>query len=358
MQPPTKRPRTDSGWCISPKQAQDMQNNGPGFLKMLVSNATAGILIGKGGTTLKELEGATGCIIKLSPNNHFYPGSVGSTAGGGGHRVVCVAGKEEAVESVLATVVDATMEAERHAAEKEQRQLEDRVTVHMALPFSACGLVIGKGGTIQKEIQEQTGITVKITPKGNNVVPNERVASLTGVTQAVTAAAAQVFRLVVADPHMGPMLETPTEGSINYGAAQASVPAQSMRWDTRNDYTSAPPVAAPMAAKGGKGNPMASAPPISPSAHGYASGPSAGSRPCTIFFEVTNIEAAHIIGKGGAFLKSVCAETGAKVQLSKQGEQQASGTTNRLVTVTGPMTSVHMAHATLLNRAAEAAARS
>ena len=34
--------------------------------------------------------------------------------------------------------------------------------------------------------------------------------------------------------------------------------------------------AAPMAAKGGKGNPMASAPPISPSAHGYASGPSAG----------------------------------------------------------------------------------
>ncbi|CAK9061016.1 unnamed protein product [Durusdinium trenchii] len=77
----------------------------------------------------------------------------------------------------------------------------------MALPFSACGLVIGKGGTIQKEIQEQTGITVKITPKGNNVVPNERVASLTGVTQAVTAAAAQVFRLVVADPHMGPMLE-------------------------------------------------------------------------------------------------------------------------------------------------------
>ena len=27
----------------------------------------------------------------------------------------------------------------------------------MALPFSACGLVIGKGGTIQKEIQEQTG---------------------------------------------------------------------------------------------------------------------------------------------------------------------------------------------------------
>lgn len=33
------------------------------------------------------------------------------------------------------------------------------------------------------------------------------MASLTGVTQAVTAAAAQVFRLVVADPHMGPMLE-------------------------------------------------------------------------------------------------------------------------------------------------------
>ena len=56
----------------------------------------------------------------------------------------------------------------------------------MALPFTACGLVIGKGGVVQKEIAQKTGaksvdaelvlagITVKITPKDQNVVPNER----------------------------------------------------------------------------------------------------------------------------------------------------------------------------------------
>lgn len=70
---------------------------------MLVTNNTAGILIGKGGSALKEghckcawlsicapapnehldrppfaredLEASTGCLVRLSPANNFYPGS-------------------------------------------------------------------------------------------------------------------------------------------------------------------------------------------------------------------------------------------------------------------------------------------
>lgn len=311
-----------------------MQKNGPGYLKMLVSNATAGILIGKGGMALKELEGATGCQVKLSPAHHFYPGS--------GHRVVCVAGKEEAVDSVLATVVAATLEAERHVATKEQREVEDRVTIQVALPFSACGLVIGKGGAVQREIREKTGIHVQITPKGNNVVHNERVASLVGPSRSVQAAGIDVFRLSLADPSLGLHLETPCE-QTNFGNSMMGTAEQwqgGNRWDQRSDWTSTVSAAPP--AKGAGKSTMS----------GMMSG---GMSSCSIYFEVTDIEAAHIIGKGGNFLQTVCVETGAKVQLSKRGEQIPSFLTPaaRLVTVTGPVHSVHAAHLRVLERAAE-----
>lgn len=354
---PAKRPRTEmGGYCISPQQAADMQKNGPGYLKMLVSNVTAGILIGKGGQSLKELEAATGCNVKLSSANHFYPGS--------GHRVVCVAGKEEAVESVIATVVEATLEAERHVAQKEQREVDDRVTLQIALPFSACGLVIGKGGSVQKEIADKTGIAVKITPKGENVVPNERVASLVGNSRGVLAAGVEVFRLSLGDASLARHLETPSGSSMmaggmgggggggmggmgggmgNGGMGGAEQWQSSTRWDQRNDWTAAPPpTAAPMAAYKGAGK--------GGMPGGGMSAVSAST--CQIYFEVTDMEAAHIIGKGGNFLQSVCVETGAKVVLSKRGEQ-IPGVSARLVTVTGPVQSVHRAHIRVLERAAE-----
>ncbi|CAE7734930.1 LOC103489424, partial [Symbiodinium pilosum] len=105
------------------------------------------------------------------------------------------------------------MDAERHLAQKEGREVEDRVLAQVAMPFSSCGLVIGKSGSMQKEIAEKTGITVKITPKDKNVVPNERIASLHGPLVAVVAATLQVFRLIQSDPSLITAMETPAEGS-------------------------------------------------------------------------------------------------------------------------------------------------
>lgn len=132
-------------------------------------------------------------------------------------------------------------------------------------------------------------------------------------------------------------------GSMGGGMGGAEQWQSSTRWDQRNDWTATPPpTAAPMAAYkgGGKGGmPGGGVSTMSTST-------------CQIYFEVTDMEAAHIIGKGGNFLQSVCVETGAKVVLSKRGEQ-IPGVSARLVTVTGPVQSVHRAHIRVLERAAE-----
>jgi len=333
--PPTKRPRMDTGWCIGPSQAAELQRLGPRFLKMLVTNSTAGILIGKGGSVLKDLEATTGCCVKLSPSGTFYPGS-------GGYRVVGISGKEESVEAVLLAVVEASLEAERHQAQKDGREVDDRVLAQVALPFSSCGLVIGKSGAMQKEIAEKTGITVKITPQGKNVVPNERLASLQGPLQAVSDAAIQVFRLIQSDQTLGEHMETPAEGANFMGYSTQGIEP----WQPAPAARNAP---APMAQRADWNSVV----PPPPAAKMFNSGPNdvVAGMGCTIFFEVTDAEAAHIIGKGGSFLQMVCQDTGAKIQLSKRGEQ-AQGS-NRTVTVSGPLKKVHAAHSMLLQRASQ-----
>merc|ERR1711920_731174 len=78
--------------------------------------------------------------------------------------------------------------------------------------------------------------------------------------------------------------------------------------------------------------------------------------PCTIYLEVSDLEASHIIGKGGSFQKTIMQQTGVKVSLSNRGEYYP-GTTNRQVTLSGPVFGVHKAHIMILERAAEVAQR-
>merc|ERR1712048_1476257 len=77
-----------------------------------------------------------------------------------------------------------------------------------------------------------------------------------------------------------------------------------------------------------------------------------GDRYCTIYFEISDAEASHVIGKAGAFQQAIKQQTGAKVQLSKRGEY-IPGTENRQVAISGPMQAVHAAHKMVLERAEE-----
>jgi len=288
---------------------------------MLISNNTAGVLIGKGGGALQELQSSTNCVVKLSPAGAFYPGT-------SGQRVAAVAGEQQAVEASIQTIVGALSEADRQMSEREGRPLEDRVSLQVAIPNSACGLVIGSKGATQKQIRDQTGIAIKITPLAEATVPGERVATLMGPKKAVIDAAVEVCRAVQQDDTLGQHLQTPAD--TGGGAAAAWMPTP-------------PPRAA-----GGKGK--GSSESWTPAPSNSFNGPDLT---CTIYFEVSDMEAAHIIGKGGAFLQTIIKSTGAQVKLTKRGE--IAGTSQRQVSVTGPISAVHSAHRSLVQRAIEVA---
>lgn len=45
------------------------------YIKFLVSNAAAGSVIGKGGSTITEFQSESGARIQLSRNHEFFPGT-------------------------------------------------------------------------------------------------------------------------------------------------------------------------------------------------------------------------------------------------------------------------------------------
>lgn len=332
--PSAKRQRTDNGWCVSGQNATDLRNAGPHFMKLLVSNNTAGVLLGKGGSYLKELENSAGCCVKLSPSKCFYPGS-------GHQRVVAVAGREDTIDAALSAVITACAEADRQYAEREGRPQDGKTTVQAAIPNSACGLVLGRQGIMQKTILEQTGVPIKIAKLNESTVEGERLVTFAGPKDSVIEAVLKVCKIIQADPTLGQFLETPADGG---GGVQSMRPG-SAGPPAAGGWTPPPPPAAAWT----HASPSSAGGTPSRSPH-LADGGTMDDFPCAINFEVTDGEAAHIIGKGGAFLQSVVQDTGAKVQISKRG-QHVPGTENRQVSISGPMVGVHAAHAMVLERA-------
>ena len=68
------------------------------ILKILVPNYAAGSIIGKGGQNIAQVQQTTGARIKLSPNNHYYPGTQ--------ERIGLIIGEVDTIVTMLDFVID------------------------------------------------------------------------------------------------------------------------------------------------------------------------------------------------------------------------------------------------------------
>jgi len=67
------------------------------FLKILVSNNTAGCIIGKSGQAIAELQQSTSCRIKISQSGDYFPGT--------NERVCLIAAKEDFMRAGLEAIL-------------------------------------------------------------------------------------------------------------------------------------------------------------------------------------------------------------------------------------------------------------
>lgn len=103
--------------------------------------AAAGRIIGKGGTTIAQLQKDAGARVKMSKASEFYPGTT--------ERVCLISGP---IEGIL-KINDFFMEN------------FSSNSVKILVPNSTAGMIIGKGGSYIKQIKEESGAYVQISQK-------------------------------------------------------------------------------------------------------------------------------------------------------------------------------------------------
>lgn len=143
--------------------------------KILVPAAAAGRIIGKGGTTIAQLQKDAGARVKMSKASEFYPGTT--------ERVCLISGP---IEGIL-KINDFFMEN------------FSSTSIKILVPNSTAGMIIGKGGSYIKQIKEESGTYVQISQKCTDLSLPERCVTIVGEIENIRKASAMILSKIVED---------------------------------------------------------------------------------------------------------------------------------------------------------------
>lgn len=144
--------------------------------KILVPAAAAGRIIGKGGTTIAQLQKDAGARVKMSKASEFYPGTT--------ERVCLISGP---IEGIL-QINDFFME-----------NFNSSTSMKILVPNSTAGMIIGKGGSYIKQIKEESGAYVQISQKCTDFSLPERCVTIVGELDNIRKACAMILNKIVED---------------------------------------------------------------------------------------------------------------------------------------------------------------
>ena len=288
-------------------------------IKFLITNSVAGSIIGTGGSAIKELIEVSGAHVKVSSTEELYPGR--------SQRIVLLSGPVETVASAQSLLWILFAQSAQNSADKgpEKRvatwsprlatensfQYADvEIEGEIAIPAAAAGLILGKNGGTIDEIRRQSGIQrVNMTNKVEADFTQERILHLRGTVSTCTEAVKLITNKLAEDPDSNQFVNK----GVTYSAGVFNQPG---------DFR-------------GKGKPNSNK-----TTGSFVSRPSDES--VTLTINIPEAQIGNILGKSGVILREIVSLSGAKVTISNKGEY-AEGTTDRIVTVKGNISTAHCA---------------
>ncbi|KAL3770172.1 hypothetical protein ACHAW5_009267 [Stephanodiscus triporus] len=154
-------------------------------LKLLLSNTASGLIIGRSGSTISDLQAKSLTRIKLSQGGDYFPGT--------SDRVCLIQGSLQhaslGVEMVLTKLYE--LQSVQHpnptsskTNEHESFPDENASTsfiVRLLIPSTCCGMIIGHGGSNIKTLKDKSGVIyIQLSPKEHEVMIGERIMTITG----------------------------------------------------------------------------------------------------------------------------------------------------------------------------------
>eukprot|EP01054_Gregarina_sp_Poly1_P009945 Gregarina_sp_Poly_1__9944@NODE_656_length_6918_cov_257_889943_g498_i0_p4_GENE_NODE_656_length_6918_cov_257_889943_g498_i0NODE_656_length_6918_cov_257_889943_g498_i0_p4_ORF_typecomplete_len380_score47_25KH_1/PF00013_29/1_9e12KH_1/PF00013_29/2_3e15KH_1/PF00013_29/2_5e10KH_2/PF07650_17/9_2KH_2/PF07650_17/0_00013KH_2/PF07650_17/93KH_4/PF13083_6/0_08KH_4/PF13083_6/3_1KH_4/PF13083_6/10KH_5/PF13184_6/5_1KH_5/PF13184_6/0_049KH_5/PF13184_6/19SLS/PF14611_6/4_5e02SLS/PF14611_6/0_17SLS/PF14611_6/12MOEP19/PF len=317
------------------------------FAKLLISNLVTGSLIGKNGGTINAIRTQTGCNVRVSSSGPqgFFPGT--------SDRVVILNGTKQALEQAIVFILSALKEAPQHLSGEASRVSSAELStgsgnleLRFVVPNSTVSLIIGKGGSRINQLRESTGAKIQISsrePSGR--MEAERIINVSGDFEHVRNSALMIAAIIQEDPTLRDFMHftypsRPAEGGIHTSPPRGAT----------SPYTAYGLGSSPEAASGGYL--------VSPATGHLAAVPGVVA-PNTvldlyseIYLQIPDDFVGSLVGRNGQHLGDIRTTSGARVSISQRGEL-VPGTRDRLVTVTGPIRSVHTAHILIMQRLAE-----
>lgn len=165
----------NDGYPNSMMMVEDDENNL--FFKMLCPQAVTGLIIGKGGSVIKQLNDTTGARIKLSSNAEFYPET--------DERVLVLSGAKLGLSNAVKELVSRVAEA----LDKRDKPLDQfgepevsTFTMRVLIPRGASGLMIGKQGSVIKQMSSLSSCKIQLGEEIDTYDTRERIVCVTGNT--------------------------------------------------------------------------------------------------------------------------------------------------------------------------------
>ncbi|KYN95764.1 putative RNA-binding protein Nova-1 [Plasmodium gaboni] len=301
------------------------------FVKLLINNLVAGSVIGKHGSIISSIESKTGCSLRLSPNNSYFPNTQ--------ERVLIICGKIDQLKDALLIILDKIKEiANQHSPEKQDMINEpEKYTCRIVVPKSSVSAIIGKGGQQIKQLQDSTGSKIQISNREDGL--NERIITIIGSFESIRNSTLQIANSIQKDPNLKDLLNViysndsnnynsrnNNHNFINHLPLNGYVFPQRYNLFQNEQYVDMNTVNSLMRHSTDLFN-----------------------IPCEIAIQIPDEFIGAVIGKNGSRLSNIMNSTGAQIKISRKGEL-VPGTTNRNVRIIGTVAAVHAAHVLLLQR--------
>jgi RNA-binding protein Nova len=194
-------------------------------LKLLLSNAAAGLIIGRSGSTISDLQAKSLTRIKLSQGGDYFPGT--------SDRVCLIQGSlqnvSSGVEIVLAKLYE--LQSLQHLSStpfmaNAKSSLPDEsastsFNVRLLIPSTCCGLIIGHGGSNIKTLKDKSEVTfIQLSPKEYEATIGERIMTITGPN---FSSCANCVQIILNDMALNPVISRYINMTTNYSKKLATV---------------------------------------------------------------------------------------------------------------------------------------
>ncbi|KAK2822998.1 hypothetical protein FQN49_007569 [Arthroderma sp. PD_2] len=175
------------------------EGDGSDSMQIMVPDRTVGLVIGRSGETIKDLQERSGCRVNIA----------GDDEGVNGLRPVTLTGSAQAMQHAKELILGIVESDSRQGGNQAQREPRgqaggaengggggDKVNDKIFIPKESVGMVIGKGGETIKDIQSFSGCKINILPLVGR--EPEREVTLYGAQTAIDAAKRAIMAKVEA----------------------------------------------------------------------------------------------------------------------------------------------------------------